>query len=56
MDSLSLVGKKEVGWVGQAEEKVDLNKEHLKVRRTRRYRGEDRQNMDACDMEYMPDE
>ena len=55
MDSLSLVGIRGAGQVGQAGEKVDLNKVRLKVRQTRRDMGEDRQNMDVCDMEYTPD-
>ena len=53
MDKLTLVGSRAGGRVGQAEEKVDLNK--VKGRQIRRDMmvEEERQHMDAYDMEYM---
>ena len=53
MDKLTLVGSRAGGRVGQAEEKVDLNQvEGRQIRRDMMVE-EERQHMDAYDMEYM---
>jgi len=53
VDNMIQAGSREGGPVGQAEDKVDLNKVHLKVKQIRRGMEEDRQSMGVSDMECM---
>ena len=53
MDNMIRAGSREGGQVGQAEDKVDLNKVHLKGKHIRREMQEDRQSMGVSDMECM---
>ena len=53
MDNMIQAGSREGGPVGQAEDKVDLNKVHLMSKQVRRGVEEDRQSMGVSDMECM---